>query len=337
MPVLITSTAESTPGFTAPDMINPSNSYPEHGRNQNYWEDIWPRPEISGIPITNFACPLPANVRVYWDSHEQTELHRLSQTHSTTIRGGPTAGTVSGTGRRTPRSSLSTGRHGQAPGFQGKHEEGSHASSEETLLYPEDLADVHVPFAGYEDSEGAVTGGAELEKVYQEYLAEGAENTLGDTGVTIMLQDIPYRMQVEPHVMDLLQSTSELNHVDYIYLPMTIAMKRSTEHGLDGARNKGYCFIHFSNSASAERFISRLEHYVLPASVWTPSKTMKAGLAKFQGLSLNLRSLLDIQSKKWRPKNGHVYIRRAGGKLAPYGLLRLRSILKQRCRSTHRR
>jgi hypothetical protein len=64
---------------------------------------------------------------------------------------------------------------------------------------------------------------------------------------------------------------------------------------------------------------------------------MHAGLAKFQGLSLNLRNLLDIHSKKWRPKNGHAYIRLAGGKLAPYGLLRLRTLLKEGERRGHRR
>jgi hypothetical protein len=70
-----------------------------------------------------------------------------------------------------------------------------------------------------------------------------------------------------------------------------------------------------------------------------PGKLMTAGLAKFQGLGLNLHSLLDIHSKKWRPRNGHVYIRRSGGKLAPFGLLRLRNLLKRRVaqHSKHKR
>merc|ERR1719240_2331059 len=106
-------------------------------------------------------------------------------------------------------------------------------------------------------------------------------------------------------------------------------MKRSPDHGSDAARNKGYCFIHFSNNASAQLFVSRLEHYVFPTSVFTaPSKTMNAGLAKFQGLSLNLRNLLDIHSKKWRPKNGLAYMRTDNG-LVPVRLLALRNLAKQ--------
>jgi hypothetical protein len=216
---------------------------------------------------------------------------------------------------------------GRVPAFQGKHYEWSHASSEDTHLYPEDLpSDDHV--GEYEKSESNVADGAEVEKIYQEYLAEGVENALEDMGVTIMLRDIPYKMRVEPHVFDLIKNTSDLNHVDYIYLPLT-----EPNHGSDGTRNKGYCFVHFSNKESAQLFVSRLEEYVFPASVFPASKMMKAGLAKFQGLSLNLHNVLDIHSKKWRPKKGYVYIRRAGGKLVPYGLLRLRNLLKARERS----
>jgi hypothetical protein len=131
-------------------------------------------------------------------------------------------------------------------------------------------------------------------------------------------------MRVEPHVFDLLQSTSDLSHVDYIYLPMTI------NQCSDAVRNKGYCFIHFSNNDSAQRFVSRLEHYVLPRSMFPSARMMIAGMAKFQGLSLNLHNVLDIHSKKWRPKNGYAYIRCAGGELTSCALLRLRNLLKRR-------
>jgi hypothetical protein len=332
MPVLLTMAPENNSGqldgFFAPDMALAGSFYPEHSRMHYYKDNIWARTEDKGLPLTNFANPWPADVRVYWDSHEQIGLS-LPQTHGAQMRGGHTTRMAI----ETPgRHMASTSRHGRDPGFHGKHDERSHASSDETLLYPDDFPN-NVPSAEDDDSDGIVADGAELEKIYEEYLVEGAENIQGEIGVTIMLQDIPYRMQVEPHVFDLLQSISDLNHVDYIYLPMTTATKRSPDHGSDAARNKGYCFIHFSNNASAQLFVSRLENYVFPTSVFTaPSKTMNAGLAKFQGLSLNLRNLLDIHSKKWRPKNGNVYIRRAGGKLATYGLLRLRNLLKARCR-----
>jgi hypothetical protein len=312
MPVLMMLAAENEPSqydsFTPSDMTNSRNSLPAHGRIQYRNDDLWSRNDW-GMPLTNFAAPWPAHERLSPDSHETTRLslHHLSQTHSAKIRG-----------------------HGRVSGFQGMHDERSHASSEETLLYPEDLPK-SAPQMECQESASTVAGDAELEKIYEEYLAKGGETKAGDAGVTIMLRDIPYKMQVEPHIFDLLQSTSDLNHVDYVYLPMTIALKRSPDNHSDATRNKGYCFIHFSNNASAQLFVSRLEHYVLPASLsTTPSKLMNAGLAKFQGLSLNLLNLLDIHSKKWRPKNGNVYIRRAGGELAPYGLLRLRNLLKRR-------
>jgi hypothetical protein len=51
-------------------------------------------------------------------------------------------------------------------------------------------------------------------------------------------------------------------------------------------------------------------------------------MAKFQGLSVNLNNLLDIHSKKWRPKNGIVYVRTDRG-LVSVRLLALRNLAKQ--------
>jgi hypothetical protein len=212
--------------------------------------------------------------------------------------------------------------HGLLPGFQGEQYERSHASSEETLIYPEDLPNDDL-LAEFEISGSTVPDGAEIDKIYEKYLAEGA---LTDMGVTIMLRDIPYRMMVEPHIFDILKNTSGLNHVDYIYLPLTEPNQHSSY-----ARNKGYCFVHFSNKESAQLFASRLKHYVLP-SMFTGGKMMIASWAKFQGLGLNLHNVLDIHTKKWRPKKGYVYIRCAGGKLARYGLLRLRNFLQAKTR-----
>jgi hypothetical protein len=303
MPVRVTLFADDAfgpfGGCIPSEMMNPGYNSSEHKGIHKYKDDIWAH---SGISRTNFGISWPTNLPVWPGSQEQTglSLHRLSMTQSMKIRDPQDDGRV-----------------------QAKLDDWSHASSEETLLYPEDLPN-NDPLGEYEDSESTEAGNDGLEKVYEEYLADGEENGPGDMGVTIMLRDISYRMQVEPHVLDLLQSTSDLSHVDYIYLPMTI------NHGCDAKRNKGYCFIHFSNNASAQLFVSRLANYVLPDSLIPTEKTMIAGLAKFQGLSLNLHNLLDIHSKKWRPRNGHVYIRCAGGTLAPYGLLRLRKLLKRR-------
>jgi hypothetical protein len=57
---------------------------------------------------------------------------------------------------------------------------------------------------------------------------------------------------------------------------------------------------------------------------------MFASRAKFQGLSMNLVNLLDIQSKKWRPKHGVAHIRASTGELVCVGLLPLRNLFKKR-------
>lgn len=289
MPVRITLPVETgSGGFIPSDKITTGYPAPDYGRIPSNEREIFPQND-RGIPLTNFPAPWPA---VWLGSSEQTRLPFQRQ---------------EGLGRVLD--------------FQWKQDQTSRASSQETLRYPEETPS-NDPFADDEDLESKEAGDDELEKVYEEYLAEGAG--LRDEGVTIMLRDIQYKMDVEPHIFDLLQSTSDLSHVDYIYLPMCL------KSGSDSTRNKGYCFIHFSVRASADLFVSRLEHYVSPDSMLSRGKTMLASLAKFQGLSLNLHNLLDIHSKKWRPKSGHAYIRRPGGPLVRHRLLRLRTLLKQR-------
>ena len=198
-------------------------------------------------------------------------------------------------------------------------------SGEDTPLNVEDLPHNDPSVEDEAASQSTEAADAEV-KIYEEYLASGEDLGQESKGITIILRDIPYKMEVETHVFDLLQSTSDLSQVDYIYLPMT----NNTSATRDPSRNKGYCFIHFSDYASAELFASRLEQYVLPGSLFPSAKTMIAGLAKFQGLSLNLHNLLDVRSKKWRPKNGHAYIRCAGGELTRCRLQQLRGLLKRR-------
>jgi hypothetical protein len=164
-----------------------------------------------------------------------------------------------------------------------------------------------------------------MEDIYHTYLAGGG-SPQQDSGVTIMLRDIPYRMQVEPDLFRILRQTADLNHVDYIYLPMTIEGV-STRSNVQ-PRNKGYCFIHFSVEATAHAFAARVQEYVIPDSFG--GKTMFASRAKFQGLSMNLVNLLDIQSKKWRPKHGVAHIRASTGELVCVGLLPLRNLFKKR-------
>jgi hypothetical protein len=164
-----------------------------------------------------------------------------------------------------------------------------------------------------------------LEDIYRTYLAAGVNSQI-DSGVTLMLRDIPYRFQVERNMFRVLRQTVGLDDVDYIYLPMTI--EGGTIKSNVMPRNKGYCFIHFSVESTAHAFAARVQDYVIPDSFG--GKTMFASPAKFQGLSANLINLLDIQSKKWRPKHGVAHIRSSTGELVCVGLLPLRNLFKKR-------
>jgi hypothetical protein len=310
MPVRVTLDAKNQSGqfagLIASDRIYYGDPTPENGRSHYYEDDVRSRNEWAVPSTTTFAASWLANLPISPDSHKQTGLSRdnLYRNRSAKIQGNRWIG-VDG-----------------IPGIQRKQDEPSPPSSEATPLNLEDVPSNDPGTAEYEASESTEAGDVEL-KIYEEYLASGEEGQ-GRKGVTIMLRDIPYTMRVEPHVFDLLRNTSDLSHVDYIYLPMNMNRHPNV------LRNKGYCFIHFSNIDSAQRFVSRLEHYVLPHPLVPSARMMIAGLAKFQGLSSNLHNVLDIQSKKWRPKSGHAYIRCTGGELASCGLLQLRNLLKRR-------
>jgi hypothetical protein len=163
-----------------------------------------------------------------------------------------------------------------------------------------------------------------LQDIYDKYLIAG-KNAQNECGATLMLRDIPYRLQVEPDLLNLLRQTCEMDHVDYIYLPRTLEgfcpnQNRQT--------NKGYCFIHFSVAASAEAFASRMHDHVL--SSVSGGKRLIFSMAKFQGLRTNLMNVLDIHAKKWRPKNGFAHIRNSKGDMVCVGLMPLRNLVKRR-------
>lgn len=149
-----------------------------------------------------------------------------------------------------------------------------------------------------------------------------------DDGVTIMLRDVPYKLEVDPDLFEILGE--DLVHVDYIYLPMTTEGFASSTSA--PARNKGYCFLHFSSPGHAERFADRIAQCELPMHLGG-GKTMHAALAKFQGLRTNLTNLLDINSKKWRPKYGVAHVRTDVG-LSCVSLLALRNIVKGHAKAT---
>jgi hypothetical protein len=177
---------------------------------------------------------------------------------------------------------------------------------------------------GRTESPGLGLEEIEQQFVFDNYLVPSGQRSPKD-GVTLMLHHIPYRFQVEPDIYQLLEDVSCLDSVDYIYLPMTIDGFSRT---MAPTRNKGYCFVHFSRSEAAmvfENSIARMS----PGedTLQGTFKSMHVSLAKFQGVSINLTELLDIRSKKWRPKHGAIYIR-IGSQLRAINLLALRNHLK---------
>ena len=160
-----------------------------------------------------------------------------------------------------------------------------------------------------------------LQDIYDHRIV-GGKSGQNERGATVMMQSIPYQLQVEPDLLDLLRQTCEMDHVEYIYIP--------TCTGLTGcqSRNKGYCFIHFSVAATAQEFASRTHGHVFPCA--PGEKRVINSMAKFQGLYTNLMNVLEIHAKKWRPKNGFAHIRTSKGELVCVGLLPLRNLVKRR-------
>jgi hypothetical protein len=163
--------------------------------------------------------------------------------------------------------------------------------------------------------------------VFDKYICKREEGH----GVTLMLHDVPYRFQVDPDVMPMIEAVGNIDAVDYIYLPMAVDRPAAMQ-----CRNKGYCFVHFSDPAAAQEFANEIHNYKVSdihciyddGRTRPPGKGIFAAMAKFQGLSLNLNNLLDIHSTKWRPRNGIAYVRTDNG-LAAVRLLALRNLAKQ--------
>jgi len=141
-----------------------------------------------------------------------------------------------------------------------------------------------------------------------------------ETGVTLMIHDVHYRFQIEPDLLDIFTEISDIDAIDYIYLPMTI---EGYTRGTAATRNKGYCFVHFSKAEVAEKFAEKVLEYEIPDNC----KGMHTTLAKFQGVRTNLVEVLDVQSKKWRPKEAIIRLR-VGNTLEPVSLLMLRNFVK---------
>jgi hypothetical protein len=173
--------------------------------------------------------------------------------------------------------------------------------------------------------------------VFRKFIA--AETLELEDGVTILVHDIPYGFRYRPEIVDMIESLSSIDSVDYIYLPMAVDRPKTNQF-----RNKGFCFIHFSDANMAQKFMNGISDYkaferigsngcATDSTDETPNefphpKSLHAVFAKFQGMSTNLHNLIDIESKKWRPKNGFALVRTDSG-LSNISLLALRVLAKR--------
>jgi CDGSH-type Zn-finger protein len=179
--------------------------------------------------------------------------------------------------------------------------------------------------ANNESSMTAVSSDESILQDIYDHRIVGGKSGQNERGATVMMQSIPYQLQVEPDLLDLLRQTCEMDHVEYIYIP-TCTEGINCRSG--ASRNKGYCFVHFSVAATAQEFASRTHGHVFPSA--PGEKRVITSMAKFQGLYTNLMNVLEIHAKKWRPKNGFAHIRTSKGELVCVGLLPLRNLVKRR-------
>jgi hypothetical protein len=169
----------------------------------------------------------------------------------------------------------------------------------------------------------------DLQFVFSKFIESETPELEG--GITLLLQNIPHDFRYEPDISDMIKSSASIDSIDYIYLP--VAVDRPS---LNEFRNKGYCFIHFSDANMAQKFMDGISEYKAfdrtrastCANNTHPDGKLSAVFAKFQGLSTNLHNLIDIESKKWRPKKGFVRVRTNSG-LSNISLFGLRELAKQ--------
>lgn len=264
----------------------------------------------------SFSSDLQSFERNYPDAVDANSILMQGQYENVAARRGENMMRRSGAMRDAGRSNNHSGGHHELYNWAAKYAEGEDEDSEELggalQAYPTQASHRH-----HQD----------LMYVFDKYICKKTEGA----GVTIMLHDVPYRFQVDPDVFTMIKTIGNMDTVDYVYLPMAVDRPSAIQ-----CRNKGYCFIHFRDPVAARDFSNDVYYYQVPdvhssydeERSRQPGKGIFAVMAKFQGLSLNLNNLLDIHSKKWRPKNGVAYVRTDTG-LVPVRLLALRNLAKQ--------
>jgi hypothetical protein len=124
-------------------------------------------------------------------------------------------------------------------------------------------------------------------------------------GCTVMWHGLPNKSRVETELKVTLEDLDALKDIEYIYLPLNHWEKPRSSNAK--CRNKGYAFLHFSNSAAANAFQAKVAD---PAFAGTMKKPTSTSLAAFQGISKNLREILSSQKK--RTYEGSVHLNMDG-------------------------
>lgn len=171
---------------------------------------------------------------------------------------------------------------------------------------------------------------AVLQDVFSTYFDQVDEDTLrkNTNGRTLMVQGLKNKFSFD----DILGVFDELGakHVDYVFLPLSVWETKKSEKKKSSQRNKGYCFVHFSDVAASEAFVEVLSQNPSPKEARgdsaDPKKEMHASLSSTQGIVQNLLRLMDIHSRKWHPRAGALVLR-LGDRLVPVNVASLRTFL----------
>jgi hypothetical protein len=151
-----------------------------------------------------------------------------------------------------------------------------------------------------------------------------------EAGRTLMVHDLMNKWTIE----DILGMLDDLGaeNVDYVFLPLSVwETKKSKLRESRRTRNKAYCFVHFSDKASAQAFVERLNRYELPRETRSDGaeirqKQMSASIAASAGVVPNLLRLMDIHNHKWHPRAGALTLRLKDG-VVPVNVPCLRKLL----------
>jgi hypothetical protein len=175
-----------------------------------------------------------------------------------------------------------------------------------------------------------------LQSVLSAYFENVDEEMLlkNNDGRTIMLQDLKKKWSIE----DVLGLCDQLGakDVDYVFLPLGVWETKkkkdceATKPKRNDARNKSFCFMHFSDVAACEAFVDRLSRYEPPNEAPSddgPPKQMRVSLASTQGIVTNLLRLMDIHNRRWHPRAGALALR-LGDSLVPISVADLRTFLR---------